>query len=157
MPVWYTVETGKRSVAFLAPSFLASPVSVIDDKSHEGNAIKRMWKFKQTGDRYHTNRPTLTVPFIFLLNTNFRSAAWYISAMERVIIHPAEHWWKRFRAILFFGQFPACYFCGGAALDLCSYVTKLFPTNFKLSAVGMSFLVGASKKPLCLLSCPPIT
>jgi len=42
MPVWYTVETGKRSVAFLAPSFPAAPVSVIDDKSHEGNAIKRM-------------------------------------------------------------------------------------------------------------------
>jgi hypothetical protein len=85
MPVWYRVETGKRSVAFLAPSFPVSPISVIDDKSHEGNAIKRMWKFKQTGDRYRTNSPTLTVPFIFLLNMNFRSAAWYISAMERFI------------------------------------------------------------------------
>ena len=77
MPVWYTVETGKRSVAFLAPSFPASPVSVIDDTSHEGNAIKRMWKFKQNGDRYDTNRPALTIPLIFLLNTNYSSVTWY--------------------------------------------------------------------------------
>jgi len=105
MHVWYTVETGESPVAFLAPSYPASPVSVIDDKSHEGNAIKRMWKFKQTGDRYRTNRPTLTIPFIFLLNMNYRSVAWYISAMERFIKHPTKHWSKTFRAILFFGQY----------------------------------------------------
>jgi len=49
-----------------------------------------------------------------------------------------------------FRPIPACYFGRDAACDLRSYVTKLFPTNIKLSAVVMSLLLDAPKKTTIL-------
>ena len=67
--------------------------------------------------------------------------------MERFIEHQTKHCWKTFGAILFFFQpIPDCYFGGDAALDVRSYVTKIFPTNKKTFGYRNEFIVRCAEK-----------